>query len=71
MRRPHAFKQFVSDAWRRFSGKYCLNLAAEIGFWSFYSIFPFPTFVAAISSFPPFARDPEKLLSEADRPISG
>ncbi len=67
MRRIGAFKQLVLNIWRRFRGKYCLNRAAELGFWSFYSIFPFITFIVALSSFLPFARDPQRLLSEVDR----
>jgi membrane protein len=63
----HSIKDLLVGCWGKFNEKRCLSLASEIGFWSFYSVFPFITFIVAISSFFPFAGNPEKVLMAASR----
>ncbi|MEW6444019.1 MAG: YihY/virulence factor BrkB family protein [bacterium] len=52
----------LRNLWRKFMGLDTLGLAAELGFWYFYSIFPFLIFFIALTSFLPVADDPEKVL---------
>ncbi len=65
--RLKAFRRFTTNVWHSFLRKRCQGLASEIGFWSFYSIFPLITFVVAISSFFPFAENPDKVLNAANK----
>lgn len=58
--RIHPLEPFLFDLRGKLKQKRCFGLAAEFGFWSFYSAFPFITFIAAISSFFHSTPNPEK-----------
>ncbi|MHC1730217.1 MAG: YihY/virulence factor BrkB family protein [Syntrophobacteraceae bacterium] len=63
----NALRQIIRNIWGDFTRKRCQGLAAEVGFWSFYSIFPLITFIVAVSSMLPFADSPDRVLAAANR----
>lgn len=56
-------RQIMPELWKKFRQNHCPGLAAELGFWFLYSLFPFLVFLVAASSLLPFAQRHDKILN--------
>ncbi|MCX5784522.1 MAG: YihY/virulence factor BrkB family protein [Elusimicrobia bacterium] len=52
----------ISRVWQGLGNNYCFDMAAELGFYFLYSLFPFLIFLGAVAGYFPIASNPEKIL---------
>ena len=52
----------IARVWRGLGRNYCFDMAAELGFYFLYSLFPFLIFLAAVVGYFPIASESERIL---------
>jgi len=64
-KRPMRSSVFLSRVWKGLRRNYCFDMAAELGFYFLYSLFPFIIFLVAMTSLVPIASSPKQVLASA------